>query len=215
MTIEIKICGLTRAEDARLAWEAGADYLGVVLYAGSPRGVTADAVQAIREALPAGARVVGVFVNESPAAVGRVAAACRLAAVQIHGDELPGGFEACGVPVWRAVRAAGGVWTPEPARWPAARYVADAAAPGLYGGSGQRTDWPAAAGLARRVPVMLAGGLTPGNVADAVRAVRPLGVDVSSGVERAPGIKDPEAVVRFIRAARAAAAELEAVQGPA
>lgn len=106
------------------------------------------------------------------------------------------------LPVWRAVKRVAAAWAPVPAQWPAARYLVDAAVAGQYGGTGQVADWAAAAELARAHAVMLAGGLTPENVAEAVRAVQPLGVDVVSGVEREPGRKDHARMAAFIRAAR-------------
>jgi phosphoribosylanthranilate isomerase len=130
-----------------------------------------------------------------------------LYAVQIHGDETAGEFRGAGLTVWRAVRLGGGTYRPDPASWPAERYVVDAAVPGQYGGTGRPADWQAASALARRFPVMLAGGLTPRNVADAVRAVRPVGVDVASGVEIEPGRKDRRKVAAFIGAARQATSE--------
>jgi phosphoribosylanthranilate isomerase len=203
MTVEIKICGLTNVEDARLALEAGADWLGFVLYAGSPRGITARRLRGILDKLGGSVHAVGVFVNEPPGQVCRVAEDCGLAAVQLHGDERPGPYGKLNVPMWRAVRVEARGATPSPGDWEAAeRYVVDAAPPGVYGGAGRCADWEAAARLAARRPVMLAGGLTPGNVCDAVRRVRPLGVDVSSGVESAPGRKDPAKVRTFIEQAR-------------
>lgn len=208
MDLEIKICGLTRLDDALAALAEGADYLGFVLYPRSPRAVSADALAALRAALPGAARVVGVFVNEAPGTVARVAVQCGLAAVQIHGDEPLQGFDRLPLPVWRAVRGGDRGFEPEPGQWPAARYVVDAAAPGDYGGTGRLADWVAAAELAKRRPVMLAGGLTPANVEAALAAVRPQGVDVSSGIEAFPGVKDRGRLREFIRKARAAAARL-------
>jgi phosphoribosylanthranilate isomerase len=201
---EVKICGLTCVEDARSALACGADYLGFVLYAASPRGITADRLRQIADGLPAGTRLVAVFVNESPETVRAVAADCRLHAVQIHGDEPAGGFAAAEVPVWRAVRPRVTSPFPDPAEWPAARYVIDSAVRGQYGGTGVTADWELAARLAAQWPAMLAGGLTPGNVAEAIRVVRPLGVDASSGVERTPGRKDHRLVEQFVRRAKAA-----------
>ena len=201
--MDVKICGLTSIEDARVALDAGADFLGFVLYAKSPRAVTARRLRQIADALPSGARAVAVFVNARRRAVETIARDSRLYAVQIHGDEEAGEFDGMPVPVWRAVRFGAGSWAPAPAAWLAARYVVDAAAPGRYGGSGATADWTAAGGFARKYPVMLAGGLTPGNVLAAIRAVRPLGVDAASGVEAAPGKKDAAKVAAFVNAARA------------
>ena len=200
--MDVKICGLTSREHARVALDAGADFLGFVLYAKSPRAVTARRLREIADALPAGARAVAVFVNARRREIEKIALDCRLYAVQVHGDEKASEFDGLPVPVWRAVRFATGGWTPAPADWLAARYIVDAAAPGQYGGSGATADWAAAGGFARKYPVMLAGGLTPDNVLAAIRAVRPLGVDVASGVEAAPGKKDPAKVAAFVDAAR-------------
>ncbi len=201
----VKICGLTNVDDALAALDAGADCLGFVLYRGSPRGITVDVLTSIVGRLPAEVCRVGVFVNETPEWVAQVAQACQLSAVQIHGDEACAGFEALPVPVWRAIRWQNGMWSPRPQAWPAERYVLDAPAAG-YGGTGRQVDWPAAAELSRTHRTMLAGGLTPENVAEAIRTVRPLGVDVSSGVERAPGRKDMRKMNEFVRRAREAAA---------
>ncbi|MBM4143878.1 MAG: phosphoribosylanthranilate isomerase [Lentisphaerae bacterium] len=202
-TVEVKICGLTNQADARHALACGADYLGFVLYAGSPRGITPGAMRRILDGLGGTARAVAVFVNENAAVVRKVAEDCGLYAAQTHGDEDPAEFAALPVPVWRAVRMENGVWRPDPGAWPAERYLVDASVPGAYGGTGVAADWDAAARLARSAPLMLAGGLTPENVAEAVRLVRPLGVDVVSGVEASPGRKDPVKVRRFISEAKA------------
>ncbi len=200
--MEVKICGLTNFEDARVAVDAGADYLGFVLYEKSPRAVTPEQVAVIVGALGDGVRSVGVFVNEAPDVVERVVRECGLYAAQIHGDEEPEPFCGLEFPLWRAVWIEDEIAIPDPESWVAGRYVIDAAVPGQYGGSGITADWDVAAQLARKVPVMLAGGLTVDNVRDAVRIVQPLGVDVSSGVEREPGRKDHDAVRKFLREAK-------------
>ena len=208
MTTQIKICGLTNTEDALVALDAGADYLGFVMYAGSARANTAQSLERIRATLPSGARVVAVFVNETPEEVARIASACDLAAVQIHGDEASPGFQSMPVPVWRAVHRRDEAWQPASADWPAERYVVDAAPAGQYGGSGIESDFEAAANLARQNPLMLAGGLRPHNVTEAVKLVRPLGVDVSSGVESEPGRKDHGRIRDFIRNVKTADVEI-------
>ncbi len=198
--LDIKICGLTNLADAQAAWEAGADFLGFVLYRRSPRGTAAGTLRRIVDRLPAKARCIGVFVNAPREEVLRVAADCGLYAVQLHGDEDAREFERCPVRLWRAVRLARGGPRPVPGSWPAERYVLDAAAPGMYGGTGRKVDWARAAALARKDQVMLAGGLTPANVAEAIRRVRPLGVDVAGGVEKSPGKKDHRKLQAFIKA---------------
>lgn len=201
----VKICGLANYDDALAALEAGADYLGFVTYAKSPRGIDAKALRAICEKLPSGARKVGVFVNASRATVETVACDCGLTAIQLHGDEASGEFQAMPLPLWRAVRLSDRLCRPPADQWPAEYYVVDAAPAGVYGGAGRTADWSAAAEFARRHATLLAGGLTPENVIEAVSAVRPAGVDVASGVEAAPGHKDRARVRAFIARARAAA----------
>ncbi len=201
-TTEIKICGLTNLPDARMALDAGADYLGFVLYERSPRHIALGALRRLLERLPSGARAIAVFVNARRDLVESLARDCRLHAVQLHGDECPEDWSGLPVPVWRAVRLPHGRPVPAPDRWPAARYVLDAAAPGRYGGTGRTADWALAAKLATRTPLMLAGGLTPENVAEAIRIVAPLGVDTASGVEKTPGKKDFRKVAAFIEAAK-------------
>jgi phosphoribosylanthranilate isomerase len=198
----VKVCGLTNVDDARLALEAGADYLGFVLYERSPRSVTREKLAGITAALGSEARCIGVFVNEEASTVNSIVRECGLYAAQIHGDESPGSFCASPFRVWRAVRIQDRAAFPPPDSWAADRYVVDAAVPGLYGGTGAKADWEVAAILSDIYPVMLAGGLTPSNVADAITAVRPTGVDVASGVESEPGIKDPAKVRTFIEEAK-------------
>jgi phosphoribosylanthranilate isomerase len=199
MAVEIKMCGLTCVGDAREALAAGADYLGFVLYPESPRGITPARLCDVLGRLDRPCRAVAVCVNMPRAEVERVAAEAGLYAVQLHGDEPPGAFSDFPVPVWRALRVEASGPRPDPAAWPAARYVIDASVPGQYGGTGTPADWDRAAAVAAAVPAMLAGGLTAENVAQAIRRVRPLGVDVSSGVEAGPGRKDRDMMRAFVR----------------
>ena len=202
MSTEIKICGLTSLDDAKAAMDSGADYLGFVLYPVSPRAVKLESLPGLLNALPS-ARAVAVVVNMDRRSIEWLLARCALHAVQFHGDEDPAVGRGLDVRVWRAVSFRNGAWEPDPGIWDcAARLVVDASAPKRYGGSGELADWDAAARLAASRETMLAGGLNPGNVAAAVRAVRPIGVDVAGGVESAPGRKDHAAVRRFIEAVR-------------
>ena len=200
--IEVKVCGLTNLDDAKAAWNGGADYLGFVLYPKSPRYIAVSALAAILNALPKDCRAVGVFVNESRRVVESVAKECGLYAVQLHGDESAGEFVDMPVPVWRAVWFRDHAWAPAPDAWPVDRYLIDAAARGVYGGAGISADWKRAAAFAKRHCSMLAGGLTPDNVAKAIATVNPAGVDVVSGVESAPGKKDIKKLEAFIRNAK-------------
>ena len=202
--VRVKICGITNREDALHAAACGADALGFVFFPGSPRWVTPAAAAAICAELPPFITRVGLFVNEAPERILATAATCGLDVLQLHGDEAPQG---CLLPPYRVVKGVRPRSTADLAgldAYPVAALLVDAAVPGQYGGTGERADWALAAQLAGSHRVILAGGLNPGNVAAAVRAVRPYAVDVASGVEAAPGRKDPEKVAQFIRRAREA-----------
>lgn len=204
--LEVKICGLTLAEDALQALESGADYLGFVLYPKSPRCITPSALKRLRRRLPDSVRCVGVFVNAAPVEVARIVKDCGLFAAQLSGDEATRDFSPHDFRIWRTIRRLDGRWSPSPGDWRVERFVVDSTGPG-YGGSGRVSDWSRAGVLARACPVLLAGGLTPDNVAEAVRTVRPTGVDVASGVESESGRKDWIRVRRFIQTARTATSE--------
>jgi phosphoribosylanthranilate isomerase len=206
----LKICGITRLGDALHAIENGATALGFVLWPRSPRFVTPDTVSEILAALPPSVMTVGVFVNERAEEVARVMSQTKLTAVQLHGDEPLSYAASLHWPVLRSItlQTAHSVCV----TWPASTtLVLDAADPQRRGGTGERVDWPAAAQLARTRRVVLAGGLTPDNVAAAISLVRPYGVDVSSGVEDEPGAKNARKVARFLALARKAAAEVSQV----
>lgn len=203
MTPRVKICGITRPEDARAAWEAGADAIGLV-FAPGKRTVTMHLGRAIVAGLPPWFPVVGVFRDASEEQVRAVLAACPLTHLQFHGQEPPEFIARFRQPVIKAVPL---VTDADEARalalvdrHPGLALLADAA----EGGSGRACDWTRAARLARRRPLILAGGLTPESVAEALRAVLPAGVDVASGVEEAPGIKDHARIAAFIRSVRGA-----------
>ena len=202
--VRVKICGITNSDDARHAADCGADALGFVFYAGSPRCVTPEQARELVAGLPPFVTRVGLFVNEDPGRIRAIIASCGLDAVQLHGDEPPA---ACVLPpcrVIKGVRPRHAADLAALAAYPVAALLVDAAVPGQFGGTGQRADWELAARLAARQRVILAGGLTPANVAAAVRQVRPYAVDVASGVESAPGRKDPDLVAQFIRMAKEA-----------
>lgn len=209
----IKICGITNVDDALVAAQAGADLLGFIFYEPSPRYVTPETASAIVQALAArGHRpvCVGVFVNSPPAAVAEVLDFCRLDAAQLHGDEPPEWVSRFQGRAYKALRPRNEAeaetllarYRPAgtAARLPA--LLLDAYHPSLYGGTGQVADWTMAAHIARRYPLLLAGSLSPANAAEAVRAVRPWGIDVSSGVEAEKGKKDHDKVRALVRAVR-------------
>ena len=196
----LKICGLTNEADAAQAAAAGATMIGVVFAPASPRCVTPDRARDIVEAVPGDVPVVGVFVNEPIESLVAIVAHSGVRIVQLHGDEPEAYAAALKVPLLRAGGVDGGL----EARWPTATLLLDAVSDAQRGGTGTRVDWPKAAAIARRRRVVLAGGLTPANVAEAIGTVRPFGVDVSSGVEDAPGRKNHEKVAQFLANARAA-----------
>ena len=186
MKIEVKICGITRREDAEFAIQCGADYLGFVFAPASPRRVDPAALPALTDGLPV--RKVGVFVDAALSFIRETVELGRLDVVQLHGAEPPDFARAIDfAEVWKAS------YDPD---YPAARLVCDAP----RGGSGQFGDHRKAAELAKLRPVMLAGGITPDNAAALIAAVRPRGIDLASGVESVPGIKDHEKLTKLFDA---------------
>ena len=204
--VKVKICGITNEDDARVAVEAGADALGFIMYRKSPRFVEAAVAKRIIDGLPPFVAAVGVFVNEEAAAVRRLMDECGLTLAQLHGDESAAYCEGLGRPSMKALRLKDrGTFlalAEFQGRANVRAFVLDAFSDQAYGGTGQTVDWTLAAEAARASRVLLAGGLTPDNVAEAIRQVRPYGVDVSSGVEVRPGQKDHAKVQAFIQAAR-------------
>lgn len=187
--IPVKICGLTRVEDALLAWASGASALGFVFHPASPRAISAKRVREIRRELPPEAFCIGVFVDVDPARINALAEEAGLDAVQLHGRETPDDCAALRRPVIKAIRAEDAAMLGE---YAVAAFLLDAAHPSLAGGTGLKADWNLAARIARQRLLILAGGLNPRNVLAATECVRPAGLDVCSGVETAPGIKDAE-----------------------
>jgi len=205
MTVErtrVKICGLREPEHARVAAEAGADAVGVVFHKPSPRYVEPAAAAAVVAALPPYVTAVGLFVNEPADSLRAILARVRLNLLQFQGDEEPDFCASFGIPFVRAVPMEEGADLVELSlRFSRARaLLLDAHVPGERGGTGRTFDWSRIPKLP--MPVILSGGLTAENVGQAVREVRPWAVDVSSGVERSRGVKDPGKIVEFIRSVR-------------
>lgn len=209
MPIRIKICGVTTPEDARQAAEAGADAIGLNFFPKSPRFVTPNQAAAIVRALPPFTAPVGVFVQMPIRHATAIAFQLGLRAIQTYDDQPPSEdpFPFAHIPAFRVKDEAGldSLRRYVAATRPAAVLV-DSFVEGKMGGTGHRAPWELLAGFDPGVPLILAGGLTTGNVSEAVATVKPWGVDVASGVEAAPGRKDPDKVARFIEAARLAAA---------
>ena len=200
--VRVKICGITSRADAEAAIAAGADFLGFNFYPDSPRYVEPSLVRVILADLSRPVGTVGVFVN---ADADRVRATCETSGVgmvQLHGDETPEFCAAMDRPVLKAVRIGGPEDLSGIEEYKVWAMLADSRTPG-FGGSGVKPDWALAADAARRTNrLFLAGGLSPENVGEAIRAVQPWAVDVSSGIEKEPGIKDHEKMRRFIQAVK-------------
>jgi len=202
----VKVCGVSTPQIAELAVETGADWIGLVFEPRSPRYVGEDRAEAVMEAVGGRADLVGVLAEGDAELCNQLASRFRLDAVQVHGDVPASMLVDCTVPVIRAVNVA----TEQEAytlEWPPSGIVLMDSAPdggGLPGGTGRRLplEWAANAALHRRI--VLAGGITPDNVADTIARVRPYGVDASSGLETSPGVKDPDLVRAYVRTARAA-----------
>lgn len=196
----VKVCGITRPDDAAVAVECGASAIGFIFWPKSRRWIEPEAARAIARTLPPFVTPVGVFVDESVDHVNRVASLVGLGAVQLHGDEAPEVLSQIERPV---VKAVGRVDDTTASRWPQrVTILVDADDRVNYGGTGRKADWSAAATLAATRRVILAGGIRPENVLDAVATVRPFGIDVSSGVEDAPGIKNAERIRALFEALR-------------
>ncbi|WP_278956750.1 phosphoribosylanthranilate isomerase [Aquipseudomonas alcaligenes] len=201
--VRVKICGITRVEDALAAAAAGADAIGLVFYAKSPRAVDIEQAREILAALPPFVTSVGLFVDAERSELERILASVPLDLLQFHGDESVQQCEAFGRPYIKALRVkAGDDIAAQVARYPSAQGILlDAYVEGVPGGTGEAFDWSLIPQTLSK-PLILAGGLRPDNVAEAVSRVRPYAVDVSGGVEASKGVKDVEKVDAFIRAAR-------------
>jgi phosphoribosylanthranilate isomerase len=203
MTPKVKICGVTRVADALAAAEAGADLVGLMFYDRSPRRVSLAQAAEISEALPPQILRVGVFVNPEPADVFEAMQSCGLTMLQFHGEESPEFCTQFGLMTIKAFRVRDAALLDALPAYPTDAWLLDAWSPAALGGTGERFNWDLAiTAKALGRPIFLAGGLTPDNVAEAVRQVGPFGVDVSSGVESAPGLKDAAKLRAFIAAAK-------------
>ncbi len=204
MSVRVKICGVTRPEDAALAARLGADMIGLNFYASSRRYVDPQKAREVARAIPDDVWRVGVFVNAERAEIESRLAGLDLSAIQLHGDEPPEMLEGWPCPVIRAFRLQAPAEVDDLlASFDPDYYLCEGSAGGGYGGAGESFDWE----WVRPIPaerLIVAGGLTPGNVAAAVRALRPFAVDVASGVESSPGIKDARKIQELIENAKSA-----------
>jgi phosphoribosylanthranilate isomerase len=203
--VRVKICGITNSDDASAAVEAGADALGFVFYQDSPRSISPGKAADIIRKLPPFITVVGVFVNENPGQIEKIISLTHIDVVQLHGSEPP---EKCSFsrPAVKAIRVKS-LDSLDPLihyRGSVSAFLLDTFSPDVLGGTGQIFNWDIAAYAKQFGPIILAGGLTPANISEAVRHVRPYGVDVSSGVESEKGKKDHQKIKSFIELAKAA-----------
>ena len=203
MSVKVKICGITNVADGLAAAEAGADMIGLMFYEGSPRNVSFATAAEISRALPPFMVKVGVFVNPNEDAVMRAVGDCGVSLLQFHGDETPEFCTQFGVMSMKAFRMRGPETLAELPKYQTDAWLLDAYSAAGYGGTGAQFNWNLALEASQfGRPIFLAGGLTPDNVAEAVRQTQAFGVDVSSGVETAPGKKDHAKVRAFILAVR-------------
>jgi phosphoribosylanthranilate isomerase len=200
----VKVCGVRTAEIAEVAIDAGADWIGIVFEPRSPRFAADDEARAVRAAVGSRADVIGVFVEPTVEECDAAAARYRLAGVQVHGRCDEHLAPQCSVPVIPGINIPNAPTAFTMQWWPDCLVLIDAPAAALPGGTGRAVPLEIAAEVARHRPIILAGGLSPGTVAEAVRSVRPHGVDASSGLESAPGVKDAALVRAFVVNARAA-----------
>jgi phosphoribosylanthranilate isomerase len=210
MSAKVKICGLTRPEDAELAVASGAWAIGMVFHPDSPRCVDVEQAAEIATTHRRRCEVAGVFVNAPLDEVLATLSSVPLTMLQLHGDEGPSycaeAARRTGLKVMKAVRVKDGHAVRALSAYPTDLHMLDAHVHGAYGGTGQRFDWELAAEHSRKPPLVLSGGLTPENVAEALATARPYAVDVASGVEEAPGRKDRDKLRRFFEAVEKAAA---------
>lgn len=198
--MKVKFCGITRLEDALFAAEHGVDAVGFIFIRTSPRYIDPDAAGCIVRSLPPFVTPVGVFVNEPRESIRQAMAIAGIRCLQLHGDEPPGDTEGYPVPVIKGFHVGRNFDPSTLSAYLTPAHLLDTHVPGMSGGTGRTFDWDIAVKAKEYGRIILSGGLTPENVAEAARKVRPYAVDVSSGIESLPGVKDPDRMRRFLRA---------------
>ena len=201
--VKVKVCGMTSLKDALVAVEGGADAVGFIFYKKSPRSVTMKTVREIVLELPPFVDTVGVFVDETAEQINKIADYCNLDIIQLHGDESPTFCKKIRRKVIKAFRIKDMQSVKKISNFQVSGFLLDTFSEKLHGGTGKVFDWNLALPAKKFGPVIMAGGLTPNNVQQAVRQIRPYGVDVCSGVESEPGIKDHKKVRAFLKNANA------------
>jgi phosphoribosylanthranilate isomerase len=200
--MRVKICGITRLQDALAAMDCGADALGFIFAPASRRFISPETAREITRRIPPFVTTIGVFVDSHEEEVRRIVECSGVGAAQFHGSETPAFLRKFSFPVYKAFRVAANFDNGILRDYPGAAFLLDASAEGEHGRTGQTFDWSVAARSAKYGNIILAGGLTPENVARAIGQARPYAVDVSSGVETSPGIKDPGKIASFMKAVR-------------
>ncbi len=201
--VKVKVCGMTNLQDALVAVEAGADAIGFIFYKKSPRSVTMKTVRQIVLELPPFVNVVGVFVNESAEQINNIVDRCNLDRVQLHGDESPAFCRKIKQRVIKAIRIKDIQSLKQLSEYSVSSFLLDTHSEGQQGGTGKVFDWNLAHPAKKYGKIILAGGLTPANIRRAIQRVKPYGVDVCSGVESQPGLKDHKKIQAFLKNVKA------------
>ena len=201
--VKVKICGMTNLKDVKVAVDGGVDAVGFIFYKKSPRSVTMQAVREIVLELPAFVDSVGVFVNETAEQINKIADHCKLDRVQLHGDESPAFCKKIRRRVIKAIRVKDIQSLKKLSDYPVSSFLLDTFSEDQYGGTGKVFDWNLAYPAKKYGPIILAGGLTTINVHQAIQRIQPYGVDVCSGVESQPGIKDHKKMKAFLKNVKA------------
>ena len=201
--VKVKICGMTNLKDVKVAVDGGVDAVGFIFYKKSPRSVTMQAVREIVLELPPFVHSVGVFVNETAEQINKIADHCKLDRVQLHGDESPAFCKKIRRRVIKAIRVKDMQSLKKLSEYPVSSFLLDTFSQDHYGGTGKVFDWNLAYPAKKYGPIILAGGLTPINVRQAIQRIQPYGVDVCSGVESQPGIKDHKKMQAFLKNVKA------------
>ena len=201
--VKVKICGMTNLKDVKVAVDGGADAVGFIFYKKSPRSVTMKVVREIVLNLPPFVDSVGVFVNETAEQINKIADHCKLDRVQLHGDESPAFCKKIRRRVIKAIRVKDMQSLKKLSEYPVSSFLLDTFSQDHYGGTGKVFDWNLAYPAKKYGPIILAGGLTPINVRQAIQTIQPYGVDVCSGVESQPGMKDHKKMQAFLKNVKA------------
>ena len=201
--VKVKICGMTNLKDVKVAVDGGVDAVGFIFYKKSPRSVTMQAVRKIVLELPPFVDSVGVFVNETAEQINKIADRCNLDRVQLHGNESPTFCKKIRRRVIKAIRVKDIQSLKKLSDYPVSSFLLDTFSEDQYGGTGRVFDWNLAYPAKKYGPIILAGGLTPNNVRQAIQRIQPYGVDVCSGVESQPGIKDHKMMQTFLKNVKA------------